>query len=193
MGGQVSWFILEKKKTSLSLHYFLCLFVSSWLMGREQSVTIAVWMIYLLFTLIVHLAHFLVVILISWENYSDVWQTDLSLGRLTVTLLYLFCPRPTKGLRLTVLDCTNYTKDGAFLCCDAARPLRVLTIHNSLSQHRAWSYGYGVCISLCIKPAVLIHEHLKVAPHESCSVWESETMLSRFWGCAVVKPASGRD
>ncbi len=147
--------------------------------------------IYLLLTLIVHMAHFLVVILISWENYSDVWQTDLSLGRLTDTLLCMFCPRPTKALRLTALDCMNYKKDGAFLCCDAAWTLQVLTIHSSLSQRRAWSYG--VCIGLCMKSAVLIHEHLKVAPHESYSVWDSEHMLSRFWGCVVVKPASGRD
>ncbi len=32
--------------------------------------------------------------------------------------------------------------------------LQVLTIHSSLPQRRAWSYGYGVCIGLCIKPAV---------------------------------------
>ncbi len=119
-------------------------------MGREQILTIAYMWIYLLLTLIVHMAHFLVVILISWENYSDVWQTDLSLGRLTDTLLCLFCPRPTKALRLTVLDCMNYKKDGAFLCCDAAWTLQVLTIHSSLSQRRAWSYSvyrfvYEVC------------------------------------------------
>lgn len=120
-------------------------------MGREQTLTIAYMWIYLLLTLIVHLAHFLVVILISWENYSDVWQTDLRLGRLTDTLLCMFCPRPTKALRLTALDCMNYKKRWGFpllWCCmdspSSHAPLFIASA-SSVKLRCVYRFVYKVC------------------------------------------------
>lgn len=85
-------------------------------MGRQQSLTIPMWPLCLL-NFILHLAHFLVVILLSPETNSYFWHTDLGLDHLTFTLLYVFCPWHIQASRLTVLDCMNYTKDGFSLCC----------------------------------------------------------------------------
>ncbi len=160
-------------------------------MGREQILTIAYMWIYLLLTLIVHMAHFLVVILISWENYSDVWQTDLSLGPADRHIVVLVLSETYKSLKINSAGLYELQKRWGFpllWCCMDSPSSHDPSLH-CLSVEREAT----VCIGLCMKSAVLIHEHLKVAPHESCSVWDSEHMLSRFWGCVVVKPASGRD
>lgn len=181
VGGQVSWIIPEGKKKSFSasLSLSLCQLRADGVRAvsgkRCVNDLFAVHFDCTFGTFSGCHSNLLRELLWCLANWSQFRPADSHIVVYVLSKTY-------KALRLTVLDCTNYTKDGAFLCCDAARPLQVLTIHDSLSQRRAWSYGYGVCISLCIKPAVLIHEHLKFAPHESCSAWDSETMLSRFFG-----------